>query len=104
MAIFRISGVWKNRENVITHYAFHTVGDSSTSRAQKKTKAEAISLLELSGNTAKTWIWNYKLSMFSVGEDVEVVNGSNGKYLRSNSNEKITDNLGHLIDYDWIVQ
>lgn len=104
MAKFRISGIWKNSENVITHYAFHTVNDSSTSRAHKKTKAEAISLLQTSGNTATTWIWNYKLSMWSIGEDVEVVNGSNEKYLRSNPNDKITDNLGHLIDYDWIFQ
>ena len=39
----------------------------------------------------------------SDGENVEVVNGTNGKYLRSDSNNRLTDNLGHLIDFDWIA-
>jgi hypothetical protein len=102
MATFRISGIWKNSNNVITHYAFHTVGENSISRANKVTKIEAIKLLEIQGNSATTWIWNYKQSFWTVGENVEVVNGPNGKYLRSNSNDKTTDNLGHLIDFDWI--
>ncbi len=38
MAKYRITGVWKNANNVITHYAFHTVGENSTSRAVKKSK------------------------------------------------------------------
>jgi len=103
MAKYRISGVWKDASNVITHYAFHTIGENWTSRASRKTKAEAIALLETFGNSATTWIWNYKACGWSTGESVEVVNGSNGKYLRSDANNKLTDNLGHLIDYDWIV-
>lgn len=102
MSKFRISGVWKNSDNVITHYAFHTIGEKTISRATKKTKSEAISLLETRGNSATTWIWNYKGAGWNIGEDVEVVNGSNGKYLRSNPNSTETDNLGHLIDFDWI--
>jgi hypothetical protein len=58
MPLFRISGVWKNG-NTITHYAFHTVGQESTSRANKTTKSQAIALLETTGNSATTWIWNY---------------------------------------------
>lgn len=38
MAIFRISGIWKDSNNVITHYAFHTVSESSIYRAVKKNK------------------------------------------------------------------
>ncbi len=102
MATFRISGIWKDSNNVITHYAFHTVEDNSISRAAKKTKLEAITLLETIGNTATTWIWNYSESIWKIGEKVHVVNGSNGKYLRSNPDNKLTDNLNHLIDYDWI--
>lgn len=104
MTKFRISGVWKNNDNVITHYAFHTVGESSTSRANKKTKEEAIRLLETPSNSATTWAWNYGQSNWNIGENVEVVNRSTGKYLRSNPNDRTTDNLGHLIDYDWISQ
>lgn len=103
MALHRISGVWKDNNNVITHYAFHTVGDNSVSRATKKTKAQAIALLETQGSTATTWIWNYLQACWNVGENVEVVNGSNGKFLRSNPDNKLTDNLGHLIDFDWMA-
>lgn len=104
MARFRISGIWKNTNDVITHYSFHMVGENSTSRASKKSKAEAIQLLETRGNSAKTWVWNYTQSKWMLGEDVEVVNGSNGKYLRSNPDNKLTDNLAHLIVFDWISQ
>ena len=48
MTKFRISGAWKDSNNVITHYAFHTVNENSTERASKKTKEQAISLLETS--------------------------------------------------------
>jgi hypothetical protein len=104
MAQYKISGVWKNAENVITHYAFHTVGEKSTSRTSKKSKAEAIALLEASGNSAITWMWNYKTAFWTDGEKVEVVKGINGKYLRSNKDNTLTDNLSHLIDFDWISQ
>jgi len=101
MIKFWISGVWKDKDNVITHYAFHTVGETSVSRSVKKTKAEAIRLLETNGNTAATWVWDYNRSGWRIGEDVEVVNGNDGKYLRSNPNDTKTDNLDHLIDFDW---
>ncbi len=102
MATYRISGVWKNTNNVITAYAFHEVGENSTSRAVKKTKAEAIAIVETRGNLVYTWQWNYSTASWVVGERVEVVNGNNGKYLRSNPDNKLTDNLEHLIDFDWI--
>jgi hypothetical protein len=92
-----------NKNNVITHYAFHTVNTDSTTRAVKKSKAEAIALLEIKGNVAYTWVWNYAKASWSEEEQVEVVNGSTGKYLRSNRDNKLTDNLQHLIDFDWIA-
>lgn len=100
MAKYRISGIWKDSNNVISAYAFHSVGESSTSRAVKKTKSQAIALLEIAGNSAITWIWNYSTARWNVGETVHVVNGSSGKYLRSNADNKLTDNLEHLIDFD----
>lgn len=103
MAEYRISGIWKDSRDVITHYAFHTVGEQSISRAIKKSKADAIKILETYGNSAKTWIWNYANVGWKIGEDVEVINGSNGKYLRSNPDNTKTDNLAHLIDFDWIA-
>ena len=103
MTKYRISGVWVDTTGVITHYAFHTVGESSVSRAAKKSKSEAIRLLETRGNTATTYKWNYQLSKWDIGETVEVVDGRDGKFLRTNPNETRTDNLGHLIDFDWIA-
>jgi len=103
MASYKISGVWKDSNNVITHYALHTVGEKSISRAAKKTKAQAIELLETKGNSAITWVWSYLNCKFDNGETVQVINGSNGKYLRSNADNKLTDNLDHLIDFDWIA-
>jgi hypothetical protein len=103
MAEYHISGVWKNPNNVITHYAFHTVGPGSTSRAVKTSKADAIAKVEAPGNTVNTWVWNYVTGKWSIGERVQVVQGQNGKFLRSNPDKQITDNLGHLIDFDWIA-
>jgi len=102
MAVFKISGVWKHSNNVITDYAFHTVSENGVSRATKKSKTQAIALIENSANSAITWMWNYKKSFWENGKNVSVVNGPDGKYLRSNPDNKLTDNLGHLIDFDWI--
>lgn len=101
MPQFRISGVWK-LNNVITHYAFHTITQTGTTRASKTTKAQAIALLEISGNSATTWVWHYNQATWNAGEPVQVVNGPQGKYLRSNRDNQLTDNLGHLINFDWI--
>jgi len=54
MAEFTISGVWKNNNDVVTHYAFHQVLERTIYRAEKKSKAEAIALLETKGNSAVT--------------------------------------------------
>lgn len=102
MATFKISGVWKNSDGVITHYAMHTITQSGITRANKTTKTEAIRLLEININTAKTWIWDYNSTRFVDGQNVEVINSSNGKYLRSDQDNKLSDNLGHLINFDWI--
>ncbi|WP_025144337.1 DUF3892 domain-containing protein [Pedobacter jeongneungensis] len=104
MAKYRISGVWKDANDTIVAYAFHTVMEDSIGLAVKKTKAQAIALLEINGNSAITWIWNYLRGGWDTGETVTVVNGSNGKYLRSNPDKKVTDNLAHLIDFDWIAR
>lgn len=102
MAQYKISGVWKTPQGVITHYAFHQVMTDHITRATKVAKVEAIKLLEINGNTAVTWTWNYKGSFWVDGEPVHIVNGNNGKFLRSNPDGKAVDNLSHLIDYDWL--
>ena len=102
MAEYKISGIWKDNNNVITHYAFHKVTATGVTRASKISKAQAIALFGEGGNTAITWIWNYNQARWVNGEPVSVINGSTGKFLRSNPDNQLTDNLGHLINYDWI--
>ncbi len=99
MAEYKISGIWKDDDGVITHYAIHS---GPTKRGIKTTKSDAIKLLETTGNTAITWLWNYKTANWAEGENIHVVHSLNGKYLRSNPDNKLTDNLSHLIDFDWL--
>jgi hypothetical protein len=75
MAQFKISGVWKNQQNVIADYAFHEVITDGIGRSKRTPKVDAIRLLETSGNTAMTWQWNYRKPGWEDGERVEVVNG-----------------------------
>lgn len=103
MAEYRISGIWKNSNDVITHYAFHKVEGKSMSNAKKTSKNDAVGVTEKSMNEVYTMTWNYKKASWTLGEEVHVVNGQYGKYLRSDPDNKLTDNLGHLIDFDWIV-
>jgi hypothetical protein len=101
MAKYKISGVWKDSDNIITHYAFHLVKENSIDFAKKTSKVEAVRILSQSENTAITWLWNYKNEYWQDGENVTVVSGS---YLRSNQDGTVRDNLSHLIDYDWLRQ
>ena len=55
MSTYRISRVWKNSHNVITHYVFHLVGSNGIGRATKKSKSDAISLVDNPNNTVFTW-------------------------------------------------
>lgn len=101
MAVYRISGIWKDDQGVITHYAFHKKTDTGWTRAEKLSKPEAVRRLNISGNIAYTWLWNYSYCWWEDGEEVEVVNN---EFLRSNPDKKETNNLAHLIDYDWVFK
>jgi hypothetical protein len=99
MANFKISGVWKDNNGVITHYAIHTVNTTGTTRAIKTAKADAVRLFNVSGNEAVTWLWHYAISFWKDGAKVEVISNS---YLRTRHDGIVRDNLSHLIDYDWL--
>ena len=101
MAKYKISGVWKDSKGEITHYAFHTVNSTGTTRGVKTTKADAIKIVANSSNEVVTWLWNYQTSFWRDGEKVHVVDG---RYLRTNHDGTVKDNLSHLIDYDWLQQ
>jgi hypothetical protein len=99
MAIYRISGIWIDDDQVITHYAFHEIKETQRFKGLKISKAEAIKLLSIRGNEAMTWIWDYKRANWIDGAKVEVVANS---YLRTYHDNIVVDNLSHLIDYDWL--
>ncbi|WP_312508959.1 DUF3892 domain-containing protein [Chryseobacterium culicis] len=106
MADYRITGIWKDSDGVITHYAMHLrekkVGEENFTlyEAEKVAKDEAVKLL-LNGNTAKTYMWNYKTCRFDAGADVQVIEGS-PLFLRSDPDGTEKDNLSHLINYGYI--
>jgi Protein of unknown function (DUF3892) len=105
MAKYRISGVWTGSNNAISHYAIHEVtqgNDNVVNKPVKTSKADAIKLLETKGNTATTLVWNYVHAGWYIGEAVEIVGTGSGKYLRSNPDKSITDNLGHLPNFSLI--
>lgn len=102
MAKYKISGVWKDNDGVITHYAVHTVTDTGHTRGQKMLKKDAILLLDKPENSAVTWMWNYSKSFWQDGATIEIVNGITGKYLRTIHDSTMRDNLAHLINYNWI--
>jgi hypothetical protein len=107
MSEYRISGIWKNSQQVITHYAVHTRTKNQTgngyeiSRAVKMAKADAVALLLNPIHTAKTYLWNYTRTKWEAGEDIHVVNG-NPDFLRTNHDKILRDNLEHLIDYGFV--
>lgn len=104
MANYRISGVWKN-DGVITHYAFHNVTNVEKrhiGQARKVAKSEAIEIVETKGNIVTTIVWNYDNSGWQATEQVHVVGKGASRYLRSNPDKQLTDNLGHLPNYSLI--
>lgn len=98
MATYRISGVWKDTDNIITAYAIHSVSNKTISKAIKYSKAEAIELVESTGNTVTTLQWNYSTRTWTIGEKVIVAKRDGRiKYLKTTPDDQLKDNLGHLI-------
>lgn len=104
MGEYRISGIWKNSDGVITHYAMHVKSSDGYTRASKTTKPEAIKIVENNNNNVSTWLWNYKLVSWQIGEKVIVSTRNDQKYLRTEPDDSVRDNLQHLIDFDWIKE
>jgi cytochrome c biogenesis factor len=100
MAAYRISGVWTGTNGAITHYAMHTAGTNNTvALAIKTSKADAIKLVEATSNTVTTMVWNATSKAWHTGETVTVVGSGSSKYLRSNPDNSLTDNLDHLPNF-----
>lgn len=107
MPIFRISGIWTNNQGIITHYAVHKRrkkddGTFVLMKAEKMDKKATIALLNTPGNSATTYMWNYKNAKWDIGEHIHIVH-DNLPYLRTDPDSTRTDNLLHLIDYSWVA-
>jgi hypothetical protein len=104
MANYYITGVWKDNDT-ITHYAVHPIdADGNFTRKSTKTsKAEAIKLVEATGNKVTTLTWNYAGANWHIGQPVSVVGSGTDKYLKSAPDDKVSDNLGHLICWNRYV-
>ncbi|MFD2719572.1 DUF3892 domain-containing protein [Hymenobacter monticola] len=105
MATYRISGVWTGSGGVITHYAVHTVADTTKNTvtlASKTSKADAIRLVEQASNIVTTLVWNSTNKAWYHGEIVHVVGSGSSKYLRSKPDSSLTDNLDHLPNFSLI--
>lgn len=61
------------------------------------TKQQMVTFIKEHPNVTKT---KYKRAgNWVIGEDVRVVNGQNGSYLRTDANGKAADNLSGIIEY-----
>lgn len=106
MANYAISGVWKDSNGTITHYAIHDANftaNSTDNPAKKYSKAEAITLLDNSINSAKSMLWNYSTHGWNWGTTIQVVGTGTNRYLRTTQDGTVRDNLDHLIDYSFVT-
>lgn len=87
---------------MISAYAFHKVEEGGMTRAKKVNKATAISRVANTENTVMTMMWDYKAASWRDGEVVDVIGTGDDRYLRTRPDSRLTDNLAHLIDYDWV--
>lgn len=103
MAHYAISGVWKDTTGVITDYAIHLVTKHETpgmvmiNKAQKYSKAKAIELV--ASNIIHTAVWNYTKQLWTLGAEVKSVGTFPNKYLRTEKDATVRDNLDNLLNY-----
>ncbi|MGK4567358.1 hypothetical protein [Flavobacterium sp. 3HN19-14] len=106
MNYFFISGFWTDTHGVVTDYAVHEArlnngGGYSFWEAKKTSKANTFSLVSNELNNVKTLVWNYSGTGWIPGSEIHVVNDT-PKYLRTNHDGSVRDNLLHLINYNGI--
>lgn len=106
MADYAISGVWKDNNDVITHYAIHRktgANGNYLEKPQKYSKADAIALVATPQHSVYTTIWNYQTAKWYKGALIMVVGSGADSYLRTNADNTVKDNLDNLLNYNWIT-
>ncbi|WP_343662331.1 DUF3892 domain-containing protein [Chryseobacterium mucoviscidosis] len=106
MADYAISGVWKDNNDIITHYAVHHrtgINGNYIEKPKKYTKADAIALVATPQHSVFTVIWNYTTAKWRTGALITVVGSGANSYLRTNKDSTVRDNLDNLINYGYIT-
>ena len=103
MALYFISGVWKNSNGVITHLNLHkTINNGQSFDAGVKTAENKVIALIALGNIIRTLRWSYPA--WSPEQDVRIINVGTSKYLRSVKDGVPTNNLDNLIIMDQLTE
>jgi hypothetical protein len=93
-ADYLISSVEKDTKGNVVKVLLYKDHGEHISIIGIKTSAEVIALLKRN-YTIKTILWMYP--NWGMGAEVQIVNGKDGEYLRTNRNEWDEDNLDNLI-------
>lgn len=95
MSIYYISGIWTNKNDVVTHLNLHEVADGTMGKAKKYTIEQVAKATE--SHKIYTANWNYSKRKWKRGARVHVVEEANYYYLRSNHDGVESDNLDNML-------
>lgn len=96
-ANYLISGIWMDKNEVITHVMLHRDDDATMTLGEKTSVANVISKIK-NNYTVMTIRWNYLWMRWSPGAQVIVVKEGTTEYLRTKKDSETIDNLDNLID------
>jgi hypothetical protein len=91
-----ISGIWKSKENTISHYFLHINMEGGFRKGEIKSEKEIIKLLD--SKTILTLIWNYETGKWVDGVEVKLIEVNGEKKIRSFKDNQETDHLDKLIN------
>ena len=92
-----ISGIWKSKENKITHFFLHQNMEAGFKKGDIKTEKDVLKLLEAKF-TIQTLVWNYEAAKWIDGVEVKAVRSKTGVLIRSFKDNLETDHLDKLIN------
>jgi hypothetical protein len=91
-----ISGIWRSKENKITHYFLHINMAGGFKKGEIKSEKEIIKLL--GSKTMLTLTWSYESGKWIDGVEVKLVEVNGEKTIRSFKDHRETDHLDKLIN------
>lgn len=99
-----ISGVWFDRNKIITHVFLHKVlnEEKNLEKGVKHTVPAIVAFIE-NGGVVKTITWNYTKALWNIGAQIIVVHESGRKFLRTKGDSTVRDNLDNLINMEFFI-